>query len=124
MLANDVESCTVLVVEDDSLVAAALETALLDAGAGRVVTVEAAAQALQQLSGMAPDVLVLDLTLADSDEGFGVAEIALELFNPPPVIVFSTGSPDRIPARLAALGRVFGKPYDPAELARIALGKA
>lgn len=112
----------VLVVEDDPLLALGLEAALLDAGAGEVITASRASQALQELAGKSPlHLLILDLSLIDSDEGFGIAEIALQLFNPPPHIVFSTGSPDRIPAHLRKLGPVFEKPYDPAELARAAL---
>ncbi len=114
----------VLVVEDDPLIALGLEAALLEAGAGEVTTTARASQALLELAGKAPHVLVLDLSLIDSDEGFGIAEIALQLFNPPPHIVFSTGSPDRIPAHLLKLGPVFEKPYDPAELARAALAHA
>ncbi|MFM6932753.1 MAG: response regulator [Novosphingobium sp.] len=114
----------VLVVEDDPLLALGLEAAFLDAGAGEVVTAGRASHALHELAGRAPHLLVLDLSLIDSDEGFGIAEIALQLFNPPPYIVFSTGSPDRIPAHLRKLGRVFEKPYDLAELARDALAHA
>ena len=113
---------SVLVVEDDPLLCLGLEQALRDAGAGKVITAKSAVEALTEFEGQGPDVIILDLHLADSDEGFGLAEIALQLFHPPPEIPFSTGSPDRIPERLAGLGQIFEKPYDPAELARKALG--
>ncbi|MFM6830987.1 MAG: response regulator [Novosphingobium sp.] len=114
----------VLVVEDDPLLALGLEAAFLEAGAGEVVTASRASHALHELAERAPHLLVLDLSLIDSDEGFGIAEIALQLFNPPPYVVFSTGSPGRIPAHLRKLGAVFEKPYDPAVLARAALAHA
>jgi len=112
----------VLIVEDDSLLAYGLEAALRNAGATDVSTVACASQALSSLAGIAPCLIVLDLSLADSDEGFGLAEIAMQLFNPPPRIVFSTGAPDRIPPHLARNCLVFAKPYDPAELARMVFG--
>jgi CheY-like chemotaxis protein len=115
---------SVLVVDDDPLLCLGLEQALLDAGAGKVVTSRSAVGALNEFDGDGPDVIILDVHLADSDEGFGLAEIALQLFHPPPAILFSTGTPDRIPERLLALGRVYEKPYDPADLARHVLGLA
>ena len=115
------EPIRVLVVEDDPIIALSLELALQEAGADEVVTAGMAAEALAAISQKPPHLLILDLSLVDSDEGFGLAEIALQLFKPPPRIVFSTGSPDRIPPHLARLGTVFAKPYDPADLARTAL---
>ncbi len=119
---GDYKLKSVLLVEDDPLLCLGIEQALRDAGAGKVVTARSAIDALSQLEGERPDIIVLDLQLMDSDEGFGLAEIALQLFHPPPQILFSTGSPNRIPEWLAGLGRIFEKPYDPAELAREALG--
>lgn len=102
----------ILVVEDDPVLALDLEMAFFDAGAAEVITASRARTALQELADRPPHLLVLDLSLNDSDEGFGIAEIALQLFNPPPRIIFSTGSPDRIPPHLAKIGQVFAKPYD------------
>ena len=64
------------------------------------------------------DGVVLDIHLADSDEGWELAELIPLIGAPPPRIVFSTGMPDAIPERIAALGPVLTKPYDPAELVR------
>lgn len=112
---------TVVIVEDDAIIALALEEAMRAAGAERVVTIARAAEAMAALADVVPEVLVLDLSLSDSDDGYGVAEVALELFHPPPRVIFSTGSPERIPEHLARRGTVFAKPYDPAALAREAV---
>jgi CheY-like chemotaxis protein len=108
----------VVIVEDDAVIALALEEAMRDAGAERVITIACAAEAMAALADVVPTVLVLDLSLSDSEDGYGVAEVALELFHPPPQVFFSTGSPERIPPHLAKRGMIFTKPYDPADLAR------
>ena len=115
---------TVVIVEDDAVIAYALEQAMRDAGAEQVVAIARASDALTALADLVPQVLVLDLSLSDSDDGYGVAEVALELFHPPPRVFFSTGSPERIPPHLAKRGTVFAKPYDPADLAREAAADA
>ena len=113
---------SVFVVEEDPLLCLGLEKALRGAGAHRVFTANGAVDASGEFDGGGPDIIVLDLQLADSDEGFGIAENALQLFHSSPQILFSIGSPDRNPEHLAAIGRSFEKHYDPAELARQALG--
>jgi len=59
---------------------------------------------------------VLDVHLADRDDGWALAELVEQLGPPHPRIIFSTGSPDEIPPDIAEMGPVFEKPYDPAEL--------
>lgn len=114
----------VLVVEDDPLLAMSLVSAFRDAGAGHVSSSSRAATALDEMCGTVPDLLVLDVALDDSELGYGLAEIAHQLFHPPPAVVFSTGDPDRIPAHVARLGTIFAKPYDPDQLACTALAAA
>jgi hypothetical protein len=58
------------------------------AGADRVVNARSASDALHEFDGAGPDILILDLTLVDSDKGSGIAEIALQLFHPPPEFIF------------------------------------
>ena len=113
----------VLVVEDDVLLGLQLEDALLRGGAGEVVvcaTMQAAIAAIE--SGFAghegPSAMVLDVHLADRHDGWALAELATLLGPRPPRIVFSTGSPDDIPAAVAALGPVFEKPYDVDQLVK------
>ena len=107
----------VLLVEDDSILALALEDALLRAGAGRVTICASVEQTMRELdSEERPDAIVLDVHLADRDDGWALAELVTMLGARPPRIAFSTGSPEAIPANVAALGPVFVKPYDPDDL--------
>lgn len=106
----------VMVVEDDGLLALAIEQALLDAGAGEVILCSSTDQALASLREKRPDAIVLDVHLADRDDGWAIAELVNDIGPNPPRIVFSTGSPQDIPPKIAELGPVLVKPYDPADL--------
>ncbi|WP_336987267.1 response regulator [Altererythrobacter aquiaggeris] len=106
----------ILVLEDDAILAMALEDALLEGGAREVVIFSRADQALADLKETRPDVLILDVHIADSDDGWAMAELATMLGPKPPRIVFSTGAPEAIPAAIASLGLVFEKPYDTTRL--------
>lgn len=100
-----------LVVEDDALLAMQLEDALSDGGADEVAVCNSVAAAMAQLERMRPDILILDVHLADRDDGWAMAELVTQLSPKPPVIVFSTATPETIPERIARLGAVMGKPY-------------
>lgn len=107
----------VLVVEDDAILAAAIEAALFDAGVADVAICAGTAAAMQALEETRPDAVVLDIHLADSDDGWALAEL-IDLLGPRrPRIIFSTASPEDIPPEIAVMGEVFAKPYDPADLA-------
>ena len=108
----------ILVVEDDAMLALSMEAALLDAGAERVEICGTTDAALEALRRAAHDVLVLDVQLADRDDGWAIAELVDGVGPKPPRIVFSTGAPDRIPPQIAELGQVLAKPYAPADLVR------
>ncbi|USA39661.1 response regulator [Pelagerythrobacter marinus] len=108
----------VLVVEDDAVLSLAIEAALRDAGARRVEICQTTEAALEALRRSRPDVVVLDVQLADRDDGWAIAELIDSVGPQPPRIVFSTGAPDRIPPQVAGLGTVLEKPYDPRDLVR------
>jgi CheY-like chemotaxis protein len=109
----------ILVVEDDPIVAMALEAALLDAGAGEVVVCPSIACTMEALERGPAAAIVLVVHLSDRSDGWALAELA-ELLGPkPPYIVFATGAPQDIPPEVAELGPVFEKPYDPAQLAEV-----
>jgi len=113
----------VLLVEDDAILALNLEDALLRGGAGEVVicaTMQATIASLE--GGFDPTAMILDVHLADRDDGWALAELAGLLGPRSPQIVFSTGSPGDIPAAVAALGPVFVKPYDAEELVKALVG--
>ncbi len=113
----------VLLVEDDPVIALALEGALLDAGAVEVVICSTMAAALAHLQQTRPDAIILDVHLADRDDGWALAELAGMLGTRLPRIAFSTGSPDDIPPQVREMGPVFEKPYDPAHLADVLLNQ-
>jgi CheY-like chemotaxis protein len=103
-------------VEDDALIAVALEGSLHDAGAKDVRICTTTADALSALREYKPDCLVLDVHLADRDDGWAIAELVNSVGPNPPRIVFSTGSPQDIPREIADLGPVLEKPYDHSKL--------
>lgn len=105
-----------LIVEDDPLLAMALEDALLDGGAEKVVVCDTVAKAMEQLETLKPDILVLDVQLADRGDGWAMAELVTTLSPRPPMIVFSTGQPEKIPEKVASLGAILTKPYEPTAL--------
>ncbi len=113
----------ILVVEDDPVLALSIEAALLDAGARKVVLCSSIASTMEVLGEEKPDGIVLDVHLADRDDGWAVAELVEQLGPPLPRIVFSTGSPDEIPPAIAEMGPVFEKPYDPAQLVEALSGE-
>lgn len=106
----------VLIVEDEPLLALALEDALRHAGIARVDVCGSTSCAMETLRSGHPDAIVLDVHLADRDDGWAIAELLRSLGPGAPKVVFSTGSPDAIPPEIAALGPVLAKPYAPAAL--------
>ncbi len=102
----------VLIVEDDVLQADLLATTLVNAGAGEVRCCTTAAAALDELKRFSPEILVLDVHLADNHDGWLMVELAQHLFLRMPLVVFATGSPERIPAAIRDLGMLAIKPYD------------
>ena len=105
-----------LIVEDDTLLAMQLEDALNDGGADEVAVCGSVAAAMAQLEKMKPDILIIDVHLADRDDGWAIAELVTQLSPRPPAIIFSTGTPELIPPEIASLGAVMGKPYRPEAL--------
>jgi len=108
----------VLVVEDDAVLALEIENALHAVGVAQVVICPSIATAMLALEEAEADCLVLDVHLADRNDGWALAELVDQLGPRRPCIAFSTGSPESIPPAIAEMGLVFEKPYDPAELAQ------
>lgn len=111
-----VEIGRVLLVEDEPLIALELEAALRDGGASEVLRCASIAETMKELEGNPPDVVILDVHLADRDDGWALAELVDQLGARRPQIVFSTGAPQDIPPEIAAMGLVFAKPYNPEAL--------
>ena len=102
----------VLEVEDDAVLGLTIEQALLDAGVAKVALSASTEEALRHLRDDQPQVIVLDVHLADRDDGWAIAELVRTLGPDSPRIIFSTGAPQDIPADIAALGCILEKPYD------------
>ncbi|MCW1381950.1 response regulator [Novosphingobium sp. KCTC 2891] len=112
----------VLIVEDDALVAMDMAEALAEAGARKVGICASISAAMGELERIRPDVLILDVHLADRDDGWTLAELVVQLNPVAPLIVFSTGAPDSIPSEIAELGHVLVKPFPSSELVRLVRG--
>ena len=106
----------VLVVEDDAILGMALEEALEDAGVARVELSATTTDAMEHLREQQPQVIVLDVHLADRDDGWAIAELVRTLGPDSPQIIFSTGAPEDIPEDVAAMGCILEKPYSPETL--------
>jgi len=109
----------VLIVEDDVFQSDLLSSTLLDGGASEVRCCTTARHALTELTAYSPGVIILDVHLADGEDGWQMAELAQQIFTRMPLVVFATGSPERIPAKIAEMGILAVKPYDAAELVEI-----
>ena len=96
----------VLVVEDDAVLGLTIENALLDAGVKQVALSTSTEEAMEHLRDERPDAFVLDVHLADRDDGWAIAELVRTLGPDSPRIIFSTGAPQDIPEDIAALGCV------------------
>ena len=103
----------VLVVEDDAVIGLTIEQALLDGGVSQVEICPTTDEALAALRRKQPAAIVLDVHLADRDDGWAIAELVKTLGPDSPRIIFSTGMPDDIPEEIALLGCVLEKPYEP-----------
>ena len=106
----------VLVVEDDAVLGLTIEAALEDAGVADVRICPTTDAALAALRDQTPDAIVLDVHLADRDDGWAIAELVRTLGPKAPRVIFSTGMPQDIPEDIAAQGSVLVKPYDAAVL--------
>lgn len=106
----------VILVEDDPVQAMMLEDAFLRAKTREVVICATMQATMEALDKGRPDAIVIDVRLADRDDGWAIAEVVTLIGTNPPRIAFSTGFPQDIPPAIAQLGPVFEKPYDPEQL--------
>lgn len=102
---------TVLIVEDDAVIAQAMADALRDAEVTQVTFASTTEEALDHLREGRPDALILDAHLADRKDGWSIAELVSIVGPKPPHIVFATGVPGEIPPEIARLGIVLEKPF-------------
>ncbi len=116
---NMMPPARVLLVEDDAILSMSLQDAFIRAGTKDVIVCQTMKATMKELhDGPRPNAIVLDVHLADRDDGWAIAELVNVLGPKPPRIVFSTAAPEDIPADIADMGAVFEKPYDPDELVK------
>lgn len=106
----------VIVVEDDAVQGLLIERTLRDAGIEHVEVCPSTACTLPKLETGTFDAIVLDAHIADTNEGWAIAELVRAMGDGETRIVFQTGSPDEIPEHIKRLGPVLTKPYEPREL--------
>jgi DNA-binding response OmpR family regulator len=109
----------VLIVEDDPVLALALEDVLQAACTCEVVICPSMEATIAELDAKSPDAMIIDIHLADRNDGWALAELTDLIGTRRPRIVFSTGAPQDIPEEIAEMGAVFEKPYDPAALVAV-----
>ncbi|MGB3712306.1 MAG: response regulator [Erythrobacter sp.] len=103
----------VLVVEDDAVLGLSIEQALTEDGFADVSICSSAECSLSMLRAEKFDAVVLDVHLADSSDGYEIAELIDAMGSEDTRIVFQTGAPNDIPDHIKELGPVLAKPYDP-----------
>jgi DNA-binding response OmpR family regulator len=108
---RDLNGATVLLAEDDTLVASALADHLNKAGAKVAGPVASVSQALDTLESADIDVAIIDFMLEDSN----TAPLQEALFSKQVPFVVITGYP-RVLVRRDARQTVLGKPVSPEEL--------
>lgn len=92
-MSASLDAKSVLVIEDQFLIAIDTEQALRAAGAADVRLASSVRDALEMLMSFVPDVVVLDFVLGDGT-GADVAKVLVERQVP---FVFSTGYGDNVP---------------------------
>lgn len=101
----------ILLIEDDATLSLWIEEVLRDAGTTKVTHCISTQEAMVALKDGEFDCIILDVHLADRDDGWAIAELIQSVTLKRPQIIFSTGSPDDIPDHIAKLGTLLEKPY-------------
>jgi DNA-binding NtrC family response regulator len=106
----------VLVVDDEPLIRWSLAESLIDAGSS-VVEAENGRAALRSLSEAAPDVIVLDYRLPDSNDLNLLASIRRLAPHSPVILMTAFGTPEVVRGALElGVFCVLSKPFEVAEL--------
>lgn len=103
------DTLRVLLVEDEALILMQLEMQLEDAGHRVVGTAMTAGDGVALLRETRPDLVLVDLRLADGSSGLEVARAACGLDGV--VCVFITANPGQLPGDLEGAAAVIAKPF-------------
>lgn len=93
----------ILIVEDDSLVAAVMQDIVRDAGGAVVGTIASALAAVGAAAVIAPDVVIMDVRLAGPMDGIEAAGVIRARRNTPIVIVTGEVDESELRTRLAMI---------------------
>jgi len=100
---------TVLIVEDEALLAMELELLVEEAGHSVVGSATSSADARRLVDEVEADIAFVDVHLADGPTGIDVAEYIAR--HKRSMVVFLTANPRRLPENLAGAVGVIAKPY-------------
>ena len=110
---EDVAQATILVVEDESIVALDLQQRLTDMGYSVPAVAASGQDALKKAADIRPDLVLMDIRLKGDMDGIEVAEQIRDLLNAPPV--YLTAYTDEDTLQRAKITEPFGyivKPFD------------
>jgi CheY-like chemotaxis protein len=107
----------ILVVEDEGLVAMAIEWALKLAGHHVLGPVDNVGEAIALCEHSRPDLALIDLNLRDGDDGLDIARHLKERYDTPVFLVTAQVAQAR--AQQHMVWGVVRKPYDPEGLPRL-----
>ena len=114
---HDRQNIKILIVEDEVLIAADLESRLKSSGfkvAGRATSAE---RALEMIENVRPDLVLMDIVLKGEMDGIKAAEVVRDIWGVP--VVFVTAYADARRLERAKLARPFGyvlKPFQDRDL--------
>ena len=108
--ADEAQACLrVLIVEDEVLIALALEALLEEAGHTPVGIATTSTEAIALGRALEPDIALVDVHLVDGPTGIDVARALTR--TEATTVVFTTANSKRIPDDFAGAAGVIGKPY-------------
>ena len=108
---------TVLIVEDDALVAEQIKLTLLQENYMILAAVPSGEEAVQRMRVRQPDVILMDITLAGDLDGIETSKIIRAAFDIP--IIFLTANSDETTLQRAEITKPYAyliKPFQPREL--------
>ncbi len=111
------EPIKILVVEDEPITARDLNQSLKSLGYTVSATVDCAEDALEEVSKIQPDLVLMDIILKGTLDGINLANIIRQLYNIP--VIFLTAYSDEETLQRAGITEPFGyllKPFDEREI--------
>jgi CheY-like chemotaxis protein len=111
---------TLVIVEDDSLMAEALTGLVEELGYGVLTTVDTEEGAVQAVRDFKPDIVLMDVRLKGGN-GLGAANTVRQSSRVPIVFCTSYAANEAVACAVQALGNatLIGKPFDESELANL-----